>query len=53
MHFILMKPIVLNMMFCPATKGWHKADPYGDIEMVCIVGAAPCACPRDAGRCYG
>ena len=33
------------MMFCPATKGRHKADPYGDIEMVCIVGAVPCACP--------
>ena len=37
------------MMFCPATKGRHKVDPYGDIEMVCIVGAVPCACPGIQG----
>ena len=39
------EPIVSNMIFCPVPKGRHKTDPYGDIEMVCIVGAVPCACP--------
>ena len=35
----LMMQIVLYEMFRLASKGRHEADPYGDIEMVCIVGA--------------